>query len=178
VRPVRTASACEGRPPIRAMQFSCPWTPSYATARLLFCIPRPRHHSAPGPQTHRQDSHNFPRSHRSDKSSGLTSSACRKCFTASLCSSALAGLPQRIRSPQDDLQPLCALERAGRLVECVAGPCDPPEQAALDSSHVKIHRQPIFSTCMIPLRCAGHPYAWGPAGSQANAEQSSPTARH
>jgi transposase len=27
-----------------------------------------------------------------------------------------------------------------KIFECVAGPCGPPEQVALDSSHVKIHR--------------------------------------
>jgi len=27
-----------------------------------------------------------------------------------------------------------------KIFECVAGPCDPPEAVALDSSHVKIHR--------------------------------------
>ena len=27
-----------------------------------------------------------------------------------------------------------------KIFECVAAPCDPPEQAALDSSHVKAHR--------------------------------------
>lgn len=27
-----------------------------------------------------------------------------------------------------------------KIFACVAGPCDPPEQVAMDSSHVKIHR--------------------------------------
>ena len=44
----------------------------------------------------------------------------------------LGGLPEGVWPPQDDLQSLCALERAGiwqKIFESVAASAEPPEQA-------------------------------------------------